>query len=162
MRWAALVLVLVALPVAAQELDPEPEPVEVEVVEEEARPRFALAGWCPLRSGQREQAPDQAAEGEGAEEGEQVGEQAGDEEQLGCDAGVGYGLVGRDFAQGRLSLVGVLGAKSLGFGVAWTFGDWRRPVSVALGLVAPYDQGGVYGDEAALAVGATVGVGGPR
>ena len=152
MRRAALVLaLLLTAPVLAQ----EPDPVEVEA---ERPSRFVAAGWCPVLRGEEEPA-DQAAEGEGEEAGEQDG--AGDEE-LGCDVGMGVDLYGRTFASGRLSLVGVLGMKSLGGGVAWTVRDWfgSARVSVAVGLVAPYSEAGIDVDRHAVALGVTLGFAG--
>lgn len=156
MRRASLVLaLLLAVPALGQDEEP-PDSFEVE---EEARPsRFVAAGWCPVLRGEEEPA-EQAAEGEGGEEGEQ---EANAEEELACDAGMGVDLYGRTFASGRLSLVGVLGVKSLGAGVAWTVRDWfgSARVSVAVGLVAPYSEAGIDADRHAVALGVTLGFAG--
>lgn len=145
----SLVAVAVAVPAGGQE-------------GERPGSRMVAAYWCEVVStspGRRDHAPDPATDGEGGQQEEQVGQEP-DDEDVGCDGGLGLGLIGRDFSQGRLSLVAVVGSKSVGVGAAWTIGEWQRPVSVAVGLVAPFDSGGVYLEGAALAVGATVGLGG--
>lgn len=150
-RLAALIAaLLLAVPVSAQEI---PEPVE------EPRPsRFAAAGWCPVLWGE-EQAPDHAAEVEGEEAGEQ---DVGGDEELGCDAGMGVDLYGRTVEAGRLSLVAVMGTKSVGAGIAWTVRDWSggARVSVAVGLVAPYSEAGIDVGRHAVALGVTLGFAG--
>lgn len=167
-RWygrvlaVALLALLLAFPVAAQP-GSEEEPVEVEVVEEEApeeAPRWSAGMWCPISERRGEVAAERPSGGEGGEDGEQPAEQ---DQGLKCDAGVAASLLYRDFRQGRLSLVGVLGAQSLGIGGAWTFGrQGSHPLSVAVGVVMPYSGEGVFADEAVLAVGATVSVFGRR
>ena len=164
---AALCACLLALPALAQEEpggDIEiPTAAEVESIstQEERPSRWSAAGWCPLVSSERQdEKPEQSAEEAHDEEGQEGAE--GDE-KVQCDAGFGAALIGKDFRQGRLSLVGVLGAKTLGFGGAWTFGrQGSHPLSVALGVVAPYDGEGVYVEEWAVALGATVAVFGRR
>lgn len=166
-RWlgralaVALLALVLAFPVAAQP-GSEDEPITAEVLEEEAPPaRWAMGAWCPVRSeGRRDQSRDEPAEGEGEDQGQQ---EAGSEGELECDAGAAVALLGKDFRQGRLSLVGVLGAQSLGIGGAWTFGrQGGHPLSVAVGVVAPYDGSGIVADEWAFALGATVSVFGRR
>lgn len=162
-RLAWCLLAVLALPVAAQP-GTEDEPVEVEVVEEEPgiASRLTAAGWCVLATREEAQQKGDSLEtpDDGGEDETPVGES---DDVVGCDFGIGAALLSRDFRQGRLSLVGVLGAKSLGIGGAWTFGrQGGRPLSVAVGLVAPYDSSGVYAGEWAVALGATVSVLGQR
>ena len=147
MRLAIVLALLLAAPALAQEERPS---------------RFVAAGWCPVvSSGGEEGAPDQPAEGEGAEQGEQVADQ--EEDELGCDVGVGVDLFGRTFASGRLSLVAVIGTSSVGGGVAWTVKDWTpggARVSVAAGLVASYGERGIDASRHAFALGVTLGLAG--
>lgn len=160
------VVMVVTWSMSAQQVEdsdrqpPEPSPPVVAVAEETPPPsRFSLAGWCVLRSEQ--QTADQPTNGEDdGSEDEQVTQEP---DELGCDAGAGVSLVYRDFPQGRLSLVGVIGMQSLGVGAAWTFGrEMGHPLSVAVGLVAPYDGTGIYSDGWAVALGATVSLLGRR
>jgi hypothetical protein len=102
---------------------------------EEKPPRLVAAAWCPVRTG----AP-------------------ADEDVIGCDAGVGAALV----RWHRAFLAGVVGSKTVGFGLGWT--AYRGPsmiVAVAAGIVAPYDEQGVRADGAALALGCTFSPGRP-
>jgi hypothetical protein len=167
---AALLLLAFALPSAAQEPEPSPEPVadeeagfdpfagmelddrielqeEVEPEPEPAHPRILAAAWCVLEEGEPAAPVDPAAEPATEEP-----------DGIGCDVGVGAELLGRSFAQGRLSWVAVGGTKSLGSGVSWAWLEGRRPVAVAVGVVVPYDGGGIYPDGASLALFATVGL----
>lgn len=145
----ALVGLAVALPAVGQE------------AAEERPSRWAAAAWCPIVSGSEEQPPDPPAEGEGVEQGDQAGEVEQDEP--GCDAGIGVDLIGRTWPSGRLSLVGVVGTRSVGAGVAWTVKDWFGParVSVAAGIVAPFSDAGIQLEDHAFALGITLGLGRP-
>lgn len=148
-RWLLAALCLALAPVAASQEPTEPQ----EAVE---APRFHAGMWCALRSERRPDAPQPAAE-EPDGVAEEADQQEVAEEEVGCDAGVAAALIGKDFKQGRLSLVGALGTKTLGIGGAWTFGHvGGRPLSLALGFVAPYDADGIYTDRRAVVLGATV------
>lgn len=146
----ALVALAVGMPAAGQE--------------EGAGSRIHAGAWCTFSDSEKQVSPDPAAELEGGDgEGEEAEGDQEDVADVGCDAGVAASLIGRDFRQGRLSLIGALGAKTVGVGAAWTFGrQGIYPMSVAVGVVAPYSGEGIHGDEWAVAVGATVAVFGRR
>lgn len=154
----------------------EDDPIEVEIVEDvsdeetnegtgdqlPSQPRFVAGMWCPLKQSADEspQRPSGEEGGENSEDDEDSSDSA-IPDSFDCDFGGGMRLVGRCFAQGCASLIGALGAKSLGFGLAWTVIDiGNNPVSVALGVAAPYDGEGVYVDRASVVIGGTVGFGG--
>jgi len=73
----------------------------------------------------------------------------------GCDVGLGVSL----FTHNRLSLVSVLGTKTLGIGLALIVvkptPSFPRVVALALGVVARYDSSGIY-REVYPALGATL------
>jgi hypothetical protein len=69
----------------------------------------------------------------------------------GCDAGLGLALLtfhNRQHQPTRLSLVSVLGTKTLGIGLAWIVirptPSFPRVVALAIGAVVQYDSGGIY------------------
>lgn len=163
----------------------EGEPIPVEVVEEEEAEAGLQPGLQPEQSDKQmdEQSEDPAGIASKLTAGawcvlatreDDVEQPAGDaqeetlspggvEESIGCDGGVAASLIGKDFRQGRLSLVGVLGVRSLGVGAAWTFGrQGGHPLSVAIGVVMPYSGEGVFAGEAQLAIGATMAIFGRR
>lgn len=164
--------------------DDEPSSDEAETEREAAAPtsavepppqalrsRWVAGAWCALRSSGGEQQPaDPAADGPSGGQGENGEDDNGsantprnEEHEIGCDVGAGMRLVGRCYSQGCVSLIGALGMKTVGFGVAWTVisvGD--RPVSIAIGYAFPFDGEGIYSDVGAVVIGATVSVGGLR
>jgi hypothetical protein len=121
---------------ASAELETDEEAIEEPADEDPGSPLVA-AGWCVARNGEAE---------EGAP---------------GCDAGLGVAL----YRWRRLSLVAVIGAETVGSGVAWVA---YRPegggpiVAIALGAVARYDTAGVDVGELYPALGATFSFGGRR
>jgi hypothetical protein len=109
--------------------------VVCEEVAEEAAPAVEepspLVGavWCPMKS-------DRSEDG------------------LTCDAGMGAAL----YRRGRAFLAAVVGSKTAGLGIGWLGHRGERvTVAAAIGLVAPYDGGGIYISEAAPALGVTFG-----
>jgi hypothetical protein len=157
-RRVALLAILLAAPLAAQEAEcvwveqadgtivcelvgepvvEEPAPPEPAALPPEPEdPRLAAAAWYVVR-----RSGDDLPEGE-----------------IGRDFGLGVGLL----RWRRLSWVAVVGAQSLGTGLAWVAhrgGEGRPVIAVAVGVVAPYDEGGVYSDQLRPAVGATVALG---
>lgn len=148
-RIALLALALLAtLPACAQEAPPAPE-------ESEAREPYpvAAAGWCAVRSEDEEPpAPEVMPEGESV-----VAEDPG---APGCDIGIGAAV----YRWRRASLVAVLGAETVGAGIAWTaYRPERGPIlAFALGVVARYDSRGIDGSEFYPAVGATLSFTGRR
>lgn len=125
----AALLALSASAVGAQEEPaPEPEVAEVVLTEEESdQPSPVLAaGWCVFADREPEEAGDNEAE-----------------EEPGCDVGVGLALL----RHRRLAWVAVLGAETLGTGVAWLVPQPGRRgpvVAIALGIVTRYDSAGIH------------------
>lgn len=128
-------------PGEAEEGDEEPdgegdEEAEEEAADEVPQPEpggpLVAAAWCVARSG------------------------PADEDDLGCDLGLGLAL----YRRGPLALVSVVGAESVGAGVAWVVARPERAlassVAVALGVVARYGDGGIDTSETYLALGATL------
>lgn len=149
-RFILLALVLlVPSPAFGQEASPPPEEIEAP----EPYP-VAAAAWCAVRSGEDE-APsiEPDADGEPPEAQEDPG-------APGCDIGVGAPI----YRWRRTSLVAVLGAETVGAGIAWTaYRPERGPIlAFALGLVARYDSRGIDGSEFYPAVGATLSFAGRR
>jgi hypothetical protein len=77
-----------------------------------------------------------------------------DSDQPGCDIGAGLALE----RWRKLSWVAVLGAETLGTGLAWVPSrDGGGPViAVAIGLVVRYDTTGIDGSQAYPAIGCTL------
>lgn len=117
----------------------EEAPAEEGATREGGSQMFVAAGWCEVVSG---------TEGE-------------TDQAVGCDLGVGFALASWKASDKRYaSVVVVLGRKTLGAGLSWTIvgaGEDGPKVSFAVGVVAPYDDGGVYSERWAPAVGTTVG-----
>lgn len=96
-----------------------------------SHPRLVAAGWCPV-----------VRDGEAEEDG-----------RPGCDVGLGLALG----SWRRLAVVAVVGTDSVGTGFAWVVRDAGGPaIAVAVGVVAPYDDTGVYADRLAPALGITL------
>lgn len=134
-RAAWALLVLLAAAAAAEDLGTpaEPLPTKAEVSAEE-HPRLFAAGWCPvIRSSDN-----------------------AEETDPGCDVGAGAALV----RVKRLAWVAVVGTETVGTGAAWVAhhgqGERAPTIAVAVGIVAPYDDRGIYADRWAVAVGATL------
>ena len=151
-RTALLALALLAtLPARAQEA---PRSAAEEARTREAYP-VAAAAWCAVRSENEEPAaleaePDPAADPAAAD----------DPGAPGCDIGIGAAV----YRWRRASLVAVLGAETVGAGIAWTaYRPERGPIlAFALGVVARYDSRGIDGSEFYPAVGATLSFTGRR
>lgn len=127
-----LLLLVVALPRAALAEEATPDARPAAAPHESP---FAAAGWCAVIK-------------------------AGEAEGPGCDFGVGVSLA----RYGRLRWVAVVGAETFGSGVAWVpFQRRGGPViAVAAGVVMSYDATAGIDREVHLALGATLGWGGPR
>lgn len=135
--------------------------------------RWVAGAWCALRSssadsGGEQQTADPPAEGPSGSDGGD-GQQDDDRppstvdgvDEIGCDVGAGMRLIGRCYSQGCISLIGALGMRTVGFGIAWTVTDiGDRPVSVAIGYALPFNGDGIYHDAGSIVLGATVSVGG--
>lgn len=128
------------------------EPAEPALEPPSMQAPVAAAGWCALRTGKREAAAPASDEGEDAAPAAP--------KPPGCDVGAGVAL----YRWHRLSIVAVIGAETVGGGVALV--AYRPPsgpaIAVALGFVMPYDAGGVYAGELAPAIGMTLSFGRPR
>lgn len=107
------------------------------------RSSLSAAGWCQIVSSES-----------------QISEEdlSNDLGNIGCDIGLGLRLVS---LYKSLSLVGVLGSKSVGIGIAHTILDSLNSTltySIALGIVAPFDSNGIYSDHLTLAIGTNIGM----
>jgi hypothetical protein len=99
--------------------------------------RVAAAGWCALH--------DSSSEADAESDSSR---------SPGCD----FGLAASVYDWRRFHLVGVLGAETVGVGLARVVsaeGD-SRVIAVALGVVALYDDQGIDTGSATLALGATL------
>lgn len=119
--------------------------------------QIAAAGWCVVQSSDQSESepldpidqpddsfPPQADESNSA---------------LGCDIGIGFSLY---TYRNRLAVVAVVGSESVGSGVAWILNphaksssDHRPVMAIAVGVVTPYNKGGI-GRNVQLALGMTL------
>lgn len=161
-----VVLALLAAPLVAQEPSEE-EPhfagaplsrlelqallADAQAAEEAQEPDpfpVTAAAWCTLQDRQSEPAPPAPETGE-----ESPPVAAEEPPKPGCDVGVGLAL----YRWRKLSWVAVLGQETLGTGLAFVpYRPKRGPIpALAVGVVVPYDSGGIY-SEPQLAIGATL------
>lgn len=94
------------------------------------------SGWCVVQSGKSKPASSTV--------NPTTGNSGTGNPTPGCDIGLGVSL----FTHNRLSLVSVLGTKTLGIGLALIVvkptPSFPRVVALALGLVVQYDSSGIY------------------
>lgn len=116
--------------------------------------QIAAAGWCVVTSkdSRSEQPPNQPDDSFPPREDEQS-------TSPGCDVGIGFLF----YQYKHLGLVGVIGSKSLGPGIAWIINpdarseiDHRPVMAIAVGITTPYDEDGIYGDNIQLTLGMTL------
>lgn len=71
----------------------------------------------------------------------------------GCDVGVGVSLV----SHGRLRWVAAIGSSTIGTGLGWIVGRSELGViAVSVGVIVPYDDQGINGEQLYPAIGATL------
>lgn len=106
--------------------------------------QIAAAGWCVVQSSDQSESEsiDQPDDSFPPQEDEQS-------TSLGCDIGIGFLF----YQYKHLGLVGVIGSKSLGPGIAWIINpdarseiDHRPVMAIAVGITTPYDEDGIYQD----------------
>lgn len=110
--------------------------------------QIAAAGWCVVTDSKdsRSQLSEQPEEPPDDSFPPQDDEQS---TSLGCDIGIGFLF----YQYKHLGLVGVIGSKSLGPGIAWIINpdarseiDHRPVMAIAVGITTPYDEDGIYQD----------------
>ena len=96
---------------------------------------LTASGWCAIQSRNSKQTSSSSSTSS-----DSTSSHAGP----GCDAGLGLAL----FTHNRLSLVSVLGTKTIGIGLAWVVvkpsPTFQHVVALAVGVVVRYDSSGIY------------------
>lgn len=146
--FACLALLLAASSLVAQRqaaTQTDPHPTNTQPAENRTIGPLVASGWCVVQS--RNTRPGSTS--------------ADDHHAPGCDIGLGVSL----YTHNRLSVVSVLGTRTLGLGLALTVVKptpaFPRVVALALGLVVEYDSGGIY-RRVYPALGATMSFRGPK
>lgn len=134
--WVLLLACVFAVPLSGQEVPAVAD--EPEESEESVRLNVIASGWCTFSDSPRIDTDE-----------EEIDEESSSYSDVGCDVGLGLSLF---HLRPRLLAVGVLGSKSLGFGVAYVV---HKRIAIAVGFIVPYDSHGIY-TEPALALGATL------
>lgn len=108
--------------------------------------QIAAAGWCVVTDSSSKDLIEQPSEQPDDSFPPQEDEQS---TSLGCDIGIGFLF----YQYKHLGLVGVIGSKSLGPGIAWIINpdarsetDHRPIMAIAIGITTPYDEDGIYKD----------------
>lgn len=116
--------------------------------------QIAAAGWCVVTDSK-------STDSDPIEQPDDSFPPQKDEQStsLGCDIGIGFLF----YQYKHLGLVGVVGSKSLGPGIAWIINpdarsetDHRPIMAIAVGITTPYDEDGIYGDSIQLTLGMTL------